>query len=162
MPDLGGAVLDLAGGVYLLGAPVVLPAGGGANFAVLDGTLRAAASFPPDRFLLEGNATAFPSNYFEDATFSNILFDAAGRGGGLLLANTNHAVVDDVFFFRFATSGLTVLNGHEVYTSNSWFSQGDFPDCIGHIGVSLEICLTLSSVPVCSSPTNCNPLLAPP
>jgi len=55
--DLGGATLDLAGGVFLLSSPVVFPATGARNFQVRGGTLRAARTFPEARFLLELNYT---------------------------------------------------------------------------------------------------------
>jgi hypothetical protein len=55
--DLGGATLDLAGGIFLLSSPIVFPPAGARNFQVRGGTLRAARSFPISRFLLEMNYT---------------------------------------------------------------------------------------------------------
>ena len=63
--DLGGATLDLAGGVFLLSSPVVFPATGARNFQVRGGTLRAARTFPVSGFLLELNYTE--ESYVENA-----------------------------------------------------------------------------------------------
>ena len=50
--DLGGATLDLGGGVFLISSPVVFPAVGARNFQVRGGTLRAARSFPAAGYFL--------------------------------------------------------------------------------------------------------------
>ena len=50
--DLGGVTLDLGGGDYLVSSPVVFPAGFG-NYRIIDGSLRASAGFPSDRFMVE-------------------------------------------------------------------------------------------------------------
>ena len=49
--DLGGAVLDLQGGTYLLSQPLAIPQYVG-NLRVIDGTLRASPAFPPAEFVL--------------------------------------------------------------------------------------------------------------
>jgi len=49
--DLGGAVLDLSGGVYLIDRPVSFPALY-ANFRVTRGTLLASPQFPADQYML--------------------------------------------------------------------------------------------------------------
>jgi hypothetical protein len=67
--DLGGATLDLGGGIFLLSGPVVFPAGGARNFQVRGGTLRAARTFPVSRFLLELNYTE--TSYVENAAGAN-------------------------------------------------------------------------------------------
>lgn len=55
--DLGGATLDLSGGTYLISEPVHIPMLH-ANFRITGGTLRAAASFPKDRYMIEIGACA--------------------------------------------------------------------------------------------------------
>lgn len=52
--DLGGATLDLSG-TFLISAPVAIPTLH-ANFRITGGTLRASASFPPDRYMIEVGA----------------------------------------------------------------------------------------------------------
>lgn len=49
--DLGGATLDLAGGQYLISAPVIIPMYYG-NLAIARGTLRASATFPSNQWLI--------------------------------------------------------------------------------------------------------------
>lgn len=49
--DLGGATLDLAGGQYIINAPLVIPLFFG-NVFIMRGTLRAGPSFPKDKFLI--------------------------------------------------------------------------------------------------------------
>ena len=59
--DFGGATLDLNGGVYLISAPVLVPLLAG-NVRITGGTLRAASSFPKDRYLIEvGSADCNPT-----------------------------------------------------------------------------------------------------
>ena len=81
--DLGGATLELGGGIFLLSSPVVFPATGARNFQVRGGTLRAARAFPVSRFLLELNYTE--KAYVENAAFHDVVFDGGDglRGGGL-------------------------------------------------------------------------------
>ena len=55
--SLGGATLDLSGGTYLISEPVHIPMLH-ANFRITGGTLRAAASFPKDRYMIEIGACA--------------------------------------------------------------------------------------------------------
>lgn len=49
--DLGGAVLDLQGGDYLISSPLIVPKCYG-NMRIIDGAIRASKSFPTDGFLL--------------------------------------------------------------------------------------------------------------
>lgn len=131
IPDLGGLQFDLAGGTFLLDAPVVFPSAiGGANFGMKDGTLRASKKFPAGRYLVEVNVTAaqWPKQTFEGVSFRNVLFDGAGHASGLACAYCNHITVDGCWFYRFLVNGFLAYDGHENYVSNSWFSQCDFDD----------------------------------
>lgn len=117
--DLGGATLDLAGGVYLISSPIVFPTPGARNFQVRGGTLRAASTFPESRFLFELNYTE--ASYVENAVFQDIVFDGGRwlRGGGLCSAENLHVRVQGCWFLRFGTTGLFVLNGHELYVDDT-------------------------------------------
>ncbi|GMH82518.1 hypothetical protein TrVE_jg5060 [Triparma verrucosa] len=58
--DLGGITLDLAGGVYLMSKPIVIPVLVG-NIHFTDGTLRASSDFNPTWHLVHiGNTTLRP------------------------------------------------------------------------------------------------------
>ena len=50
--DLGGVVLDLGGGDYVISEPIVFPSGYG-NYRIIDGTLRASPTFPAESFMIE-------------------------------------------------------------------------------------------------------------
>eukprot|EP00040_Diaphanoeca_grandis_P013918 m.70316 g.70316 ORF g.70316 m.70316 type:complete len:537 (+) comp24210_c0_seq1:213-1823(+) len=124
--DLGGATLDLAGGVFLISSPIVFPSQGARNFQVRGGTLRAASTFPETGFLLELNYTE--GSYVENAVFEDMVFDGGRelRGGGLCTVENLHVRVQGCWFLRFGTTGLYVLNGHELYVDDTWLSQATF------------------------------------
>ena len=124
--DLGGATLDLAGGIFLLSSPVVFPEGGARNFQVRGGTLRAGGNFPMTGFLFELNYSE--SSYVENAAFHDVVFDGGEhlRGGGLLSVENLHMRVQGCWFLRFGTVGLSVLNGHEFYVDDTYASQVRF------------------------------------
>jgi len=124
--DLGGATIDLAGGVFLISSPIVFPTRGARNFQVRGGTLRASSTFPNSRFLLELNYTE--GSYVENAVFTDVVFDGGRglRGGGLCSVENLHVRVQGCWFLRFGTTGLFVLNGHELYVDDTWLSQATF------------------------------------
>jgi hypothetical protein len=51
----GGASLDLGGGDYVVSAPISIPTYYG-NFRIVNGALRASATFPPGNHLIEASA----------------------------------------------------------------------------------------------------------
>lgn len=132
--NCGGATLDLQAGTYLLTAPLVLPAGG--NIRVTGGTLRAAAAFPRDRWLIESNVdclwhcTPGVDCMFwntsvlchEDVTIENVYFDAGHvASGGLLLNNSMGCVISQCYFIGFVRAGIRIQGGHEMVRDNrSW------------------------------------------
>jgi hypothetical protein len=66
--DLGGALLWLEGGDFLLSRPLAFPSNF-SNFGMAHGTLRAAPSFPPGAFLVEvGTAGAPCTNWGDSCT----------------------------------------------------------------------------------------------
>ena len=85
--DLGGAVLDLQGGTFLLSRPLAIPGGFG-NFRVVRGTLRASASFPADAFVLDiGHGVHADGGGGEDIGVQELLIDGGLRAaGGLRVA----------------------------------------------------------------------------
>ena len=136
--NLGGVIIDLAGGSYLLRAPLVFPPSGGGNFGLQDGTLRAGHGFPRDRFLLELNVSAseWPDKTFVDATFSNLVLDGNDVAAGLSCTCCDHVTYDRIWITRFQRYGLYTLNGHENYLSNSWISQSSADR--GGTGVAMQ------------------------
>ena len=126
--NLGGATLDLMGGEYLISGPLLIPKLVG-NVRVRGGSLRASATFPADRFLIEvgeqGCNAKVPQGVCNEMIgFDNLFFDAGHRGGGLLVQSTMGATVGpSCFFTGFASAGVRVMQGHETLVSSSWFAE---------------------------------------
>ena len=84
--DCGGAVLDLAGGEYLISQPITIPPGY-SNFRVTGGTLRASPAFPPDRALLEIGYGMGTQNQNLDVNIDGLFLDAYQIAAGCLAVN---------------------------------------------------------------------------
>lgn len=126
--DLGGATIDLQGGDYIIGQPLAVPNYFG-NYRIIDGTLRASASFPPDRFLLElGGPDVCPENQPQyascaaDVSISNLLLDGSGRAAGGLHASYHMGLNagPNLYIVNFTAAGILVTGGHEVMIHQSW------------------------------------------
>lgn len=133
--DLGGATLDLSGGTYLISAPIVIPPGFG-NAQIVRGTLRAAPTFPPDRWLVEiGSASCAPTlpngnpdgqgSCNEFINLSEMMFDAMHvAAGGVRVAKVMGTTLGpSVFFTGFNAVGVRIDNGHEVMLSEAWLAE---------------------------------------
>jgi hypothetical protein len=133
--DLGGATLDLSGGTYLISTPIVIPPGFG-NAQIVRGTLRAAPSFPADRWLVEigsvGCAPKLPNgkpdsqgSCNEFINLSEMMFDAMHvASGGVRVAKVMGTTLGpSVFFTGFNAVGVRIDNGHEVMLSEAWLAE---------------------------------------
>ncbi|KAG7546832.1 Pectin lyase fold/virulence factor [Arabidopsis suecica] len=140
--DLGGLVIDLQGGSYMIGKPLRFPSSGGGNLVVKGGTFRASEVFPGDRHLVELVASnsrktmkmspeeSFSDQkdqssgiFYEDVTFQDVLFDSRFRGGGILVIDSARIRITNCYFLHFTTQGIKVQGGHETYISNSFLGQ---------------------------------------
>jgi len=124
--DLGGVVLDLQGGDYLVSAPLAIPQFVG-NMRIIDGTLRASASFPPDRFVIEVGATpcSTPSGQGscnENVGMSGLTVDGGHVAAGCVkIAATMGATLDaSSAIFGFVQTGVLLAGGHEAMISETW------------------------------------------
>jgi hypothetical protein len=124
--DLGGAVLDLQGGTYLLSQPLAIPQYVG-NLRVIDGTLRASPAFPPAGFVLTvgGGACSPPSGQGscnENVGMSGLTLDGAHVAAGCLkVSSTMGATLDaSSAVFGFNQTGIHIAGGHEVMVSETW------------------------------------------
>ena len=124
--DLGGVVLDLQGGAYLLSAPLAIPQFVG-NLRIIDGTLRASPSFPADRFVIEIGATPCntPSGQGscnENVGMSGLTVDGSHVAAGCIsIAATMGATLDaSSAIFGFAQTGILLAGGHEAEISETW------------------------------------------
>ncbi|EOA18460.1 hypothetical protein CARUB_v10007004mg [Capsella rubella] len=137
--DLGGLVIDLQGGNYMIGKPLSFPSSGGGNLVVKGGTFRASEVFPGNRHLVELVASNYKkpmkmSSFsdqknqnsgilYEDVTFQDVLFDSSFRGGGILVIDSARIRIANCYFLHFTTQGIKVQGGHETYISNSFVGQ---------------------------------------
>lgn len=141
--DLGGATIDLEGGVYLISKPIYVPPLFG-NLNIMNGELRAASAascddggacvaFPSDRWMIEvGNLTECtllgPERdvCHEFVNLQDLLLHTGGRGGGRCAGGIKAdrimgMTIDAVFVTgAFRQAGIQVNEGHEVEISNSW------------------------------------------
>ena len=124
--DLGGVVLDLQGGDYLVSAPLAIPQFVG-NLRIIDGTLRASASFPADRFVVEIGATpcSTPSGQGscnENVGMSGLTVDGSHVAAGCVkIAATMGATLDaSSAIFGFVDTGILLAGGHEAMIQETW------------------------------------------
>ena len=127
--DFGGATLDLAGGEFLISAPVLVPVLVG-NARITGGTLRASPTFPADRFLVEvGSADCVPADAQgvcnEYIVIHDIMLDAAHvAAGGVVVYHTMGTTVGpSAFLVGFNQAGVRVDGGHETIVSDSWMAE---------------------------------------
>ena len=124
--DLGGVVLDLQGGDYLVSAPLVIPQFVG-NLRIIDGTLRASASFPPTRFVIEVGASPCntPSGQGscnENVGMSGLTVDGSHVAAGCIsISSTMGATLDSSSaIFGFTKTGVLLAGGHEAMITETW------------------------------------------
>jgi hypothetical protein len=122
--DCGGSILDLQGGEYLTSSPLVIPAYYG-NLEVRAGTLRASASFPVDRFLVEvGRGGQLDGNNV-DVSLSGLFLDASQVALGCINATGlfGGVIGPQIYAFNFTGVGIEVLSGHEVTVMQTWVGE---------------------------------------
>jgi len=126
--DLGGVVLDLGGGDYLLSAPLVVPQYVG-NLRIIDGTLRASATFPSNRYVIE-IGTASPrcnppsgqGSCNENVGMSGLTLDGSHIATGCLQITAAMGVTLDSSsaIFGFVDTGIAIVGGHETMITETW------------------------------------------
>lgn len=135
--DLGGVVIDLQGGDYLMSRPVSVPSLVG-NLKIVRGTLRAAGNFPQDRYLIEIGETqeACKAKYpkqkscNENIGIEDLMLDGSLRAHGGIQVNATMGanVGPDMFFVGFRVAGITINGGHETMVHEAWFAQTYYGD----------------------------------
>mmetsp|Transcript_19389 Transcript_19389/g.38744 ORF Transcript_19389/g.38744 Transcript_19389/m.38744 type:complete len:477 (-) Transcript_19389:46-1476(-) len=144
--DLGGITLDLAGGVYLMSKPIVIPILVG-NIHFIDGTLRASSNFNPAWHLVHiGNTTCAPDNQKscnEFISFTDVMFDSNFRSaGGAIVQHVMGATFTACFWTGFTGTALQIDGGHEVMVEFSWFAEcywSDSKTCIDRDDSSIAV-----------------------
>ena len=132
MTDLGGVVIDLSGGDYLISKPIVIPPLYG-NIFIQRGTLRASKSFPADRYLIEiGNSstpTVSQGCTNENVGVNMVMTDASlVAAGGIIVWHTMGAVLNNNFHLGFLVAGINVQGGHEVQIDHNWLGEYLYSD----------------------------------
>ena len=122
--DLGGVVLDLQGGDYLLSAPLAIPQCVG-NLRIVDGSLRASPTFPRDRFVVEvGGPTCNTGqgSCNQNVGMSGLTVDGSHVAAGCVnIMTTMGATLDSSSaIFGFNSTGIKVAGGHETMISDTW------------------------------------------
>ena len=124
--DLGGVVLDLQGGDYLVNAPIQIPQFVG-NLRIIDGTLRAGASFPPSAYVVQVGASPCKTksgqgSCNENVGMSGLTIDASHIAQGCLsISSTMGATLDSSSaIFGFTGAGILLDGGHETMISETW------------------------------------------
>jgi hypothetical protein len=126
--DLGGATIDLGGGLYNISRPLVFPQLVG-NFQIVRGTLRAGPSFPGDRFMIEiGNVSCAPDGQKvcnEFVNLNEIFLDAGHVAAGALDVKHTMGLTlgPSAFVTGFNDAGVRVEGGHEIVISEAWFAE---------------------------------------
>ena len=121
--DLGGATLDLGGGVYLVSSPLIIPQGFG-NLRIVGGTLRAGPAFPLGRALVELGAAACADTCNVNVALLDLLLDGGLRArGGVWARGTFGARMVGLYVLNFTAAGVHIESGHEVALTNSWVAQ---------------------------------------
>lgn len=101
--DLGGAVIDLEGGEYVVNDTVFFPNMYG-NYHIMDGTIRASDTFPEDKFLVQVGGdtpcTNKQGSCSESVAFSYMMFDGNHKAlGNLKIVTTMGAPLGPQMFF---------------------------------------------------------------
>ncbi|CAN1343823.1 Polygalacturonase QRT3, partial [Linum perenne] len=126
--DLGGAVIDLQGGRYLISKPITFPSSGGGDLLIKEGSLRATQGFPSDRYLVElidrkRSEILGKGSYYEDITFRDLMFDSGFRGGGLMVVDAVRTRIINSYFLNFTSQGILVQGGHETFIEKCFIGQ---------------------------------------
>ena len=124
--DLGGAVVDLNGGYYLLSAPLFIPSYYG-NVHVQSGELRATASFPTNESVLTvgtGCSSAAQGSCNENVGLHSLTLDGSHVAAGCLkITSTMGSVLDgSSAVFGFTQAGIALDGGHEAMISDTWIA----------------------------------------
>ena len=134
-PDLGGMVLDLCGGSYLLSSPIRFPAASGGNLHMVNGALHAdPAAFPLGEYVLHIDAlrTANKQERYRFVVLDALEIDAARRGAGCLrVEQSEETLVHRLLCVGFTDRGLwSVGVGNELFVQRSWFHElRDYAQC---------------------------------
>ena len=134
--DLGGATLNLAGGVWAVSQPVSIPAYY-ANYRIEDGTIIAHPDFNSgEQYLLElggicdSETAGLSKNCATDISVSEVTIDGRDRAWGGLSATSavNVNIGPQVMVIGFQGVGLGIFGCGAAYVHDSWGGQYEAGD----------------------------------
>eukprot|EP00755_Sulcionema_specki_P004802 Sspe_Gene.31041::Locus_15325_Transcript_3_3_Confidence_0.500_Length_1633::g.31041::m.31041 len=127
--DLGGCVVDLAGGEYMISQSLVVPSFT-ANLRVQGGSLRANPNgFKGDFLLVIGNAPCrtHQGSCVMDMQFHDLFLDGSHVAGGMQINDVMGVTVGPgAYFLNFTGYGIQVNGGHEVMVNECWLGEHNF------------------------------------
>eukprot|EP00042_Codosiga_hollandica_P030423 m.176693 g.176693 ORF g.176693 m.176693 type:complete len:466 (+) comp53357_c0_seq8:151-1548(+) len=130
--DLGGVVLDFAGGRYGISEPLILPAGY-MNIQFQGGTIQALDSFPSSQYMFQVGSTSDNITQPESAFISiqgMVLHGSHVAHGGLLVENVLFGDVGTVFVTGYTGVGGNFSNNTDLTLHESWFGDCSvFSEC---------------------------------
>ncbi|CAH9110736.1 unnamed protein product [Cuscuta epithymum] len=123
--NLGGARVDLDGGIYVISRPLQLPTAGLGNLVISGGTLKASNNFPGNKYLIDLSDPQSGKLQFNFGfiTLRDLFLDSNYRGGGIQLVKSLRIFVDNCYITHFTTKGIFVNGGHKTYIKNSFLGQ---------------------------------------
>ncbi|KAM7505682.1 hypothetical protein LguiB_004586 [Lonicera macranthoides] len=121
--NLGGARVNLDGGIYLIRRPLRPPVAGRGNLMIHGGTLKASDDFPTDGYLIDLSSSSNSDYNYEFTTLRDLMLDSNFRGGGIQVIDSLRTSIDNCYIAHFTTNGIFVQSGHETYIRNSFLGQ---------------------------------------
>ncbi|EDQ85067.1 uncharacterized protein MONBRDRAFT_29580 [Monosiga brevicollis MX1] len=124
MIDLGGATLDLHGGLYRVSAPLVIPRGY-ANLNIQQGTLRASPEFPLNATLLAVGGGTIKGAGVLNLNIMRVTLDGAQRVGAALDVRNGQYVNlgPALMIYGFNAFGIRMNGTGGGYIHNSWLGE---------------------------------------
>lgn len=128
--DLGGAILDLQGGDYLISLPIVIPSNY-SNYKIMHGTLRAnPVNFSTSDYLMvfgtpNTDCVNWGDSCVENGSVEDLFLDgnAIAAGGIQFIQVIGFNAGPDLFVINFTTAGIDIEGGHEVILHDSWIAS---------------------------------------
>ena len=146
--DLGGATLDLQGGVYSLSSPFIIPQMVG-NMRIIDGTLRARDNFLPTETVALLQIGASPCNAGqqkscnENIGLSGLTVDGRHIAETAIAINSTMGATLDASsaVFGFNGCGIALNGGHEAMVTETWVAAYFWSDALKAKNNATGICV---------------------
>jgi hypothetical protein len=124
MIDLGGVILDFAGGVYVTNEALLIPENY-ANYNIQDGILRAGANFPVNQTLLQLGGGSIKGAGCLNVAVRRLTFDGSSQAGtALYVSNGQYVDVGPaVMLYGFNQYGIRMDGTGGCFIHQSWLGE---------------------------------------